>query len=381
MVVGQLTVGILDMKPLKVIAIVAEMVVVCSLAVSSYNAAFGGRDGVHWMAGAPLLTVMALEALRIPTALNLIKSGPVTIFMSLALILGLSVITMEAASIGFENLIFERTRPVVEAEAALEKVMIGQRTINKDAKDREAEISRLSAEADAARAHRKDLGDQKPELQVVQPDKTCWHTVGKGKHARQVSYICNSQSQNDTARANKEAQEAHAAELKTATEQVTDVEKRLAAAEASKPDTHAVTEAREQAECKVADARAMNPMYRVAAAWQKVPVQQLTPEQFEYVKHWAVIALATAVAFSTSMVAVISSMPERGQSNGKLARAIRGWLAARRKTLRRVTGVVRTEFKDRTKVVYVPVDVATGKVLDPAFQPAPPSTPNFKVVG
>ena len=119
------------MKPLKVIAIVAEMVVVCSLAVSSYNAAFGGRDGVHWMAGAPLLTVMALEALRIPTALNLIKSGPVTIFMSLALILGLSVITMEAASIGFENLIFERTRPVVEAEAALEKVMIGQRTINK----------------------------------------------------------------------------------------------------------------------------------------------------------------------------------------------------------------------------------------------------------
>ena len=142
-----------------------------------------------------------------------------------------------------------------------------------------------------------------------------------------------------------------------------------------------VTEAREQAERKVADARAMNPMYRVAAAWQKVPVQQLTPEQFEYVKHWAVIALATAVAFSTSMVAVISSMPERGQSNGKLARAIRGWLAARRKTLRRMTGVVRTEFKDRTKVVYVPVDVATGKVLDPAFQPAPTSTPNFKVVG
>jgi hypothetical protein len=40
-----------------------------------------------------------------------------------------------------------------------------------------------------------------------------------------------------------------------------------------------------------------------------------------------------------------------------------------------------TQFKDRTKVVYVPVDVATGKVLDAAFQPAPsPSTPNFKIV-
>ena len=129
------------MKPLKVIAIVAEAVVVCTLAISSYNAAFGGRDGINWMAAAPLLTVVALESLRIPTALNLIKAGPITILMSLALIVGLSVITMEAASIGFENLIFERTRPVVEAERDLEKVMIGQRTINKSAADRAAEIS------------------------------------------------------------------------------------------------------------------------------------------------------------------------------------------------------------------------------------------------
>ena len=162
---------------------------------------------------------------------------------------------------------------------------------------------------------------------------------------------------------------------------MTEAEKRLAAAEANKPDTHVVVEAREEAQRKVADARSMNPMFRVAAAWQKVPVQQLTSEEFEHVKHWAVIALSAAVAFSTSMVAVISSMPERGQSNGKLARAIRARLAAKRKTLRRISGIVRTEFKDRTKVVYVPVDVATGKVLDPAFQPAPPSTPNFKVVG
>ena len=373
------------MKPLKIIAIVAEAVVVCTLAVSSYNAAFGGRDGINWMAAAPLLTVVALESLRIPTALNLIKAGPITILMSLALIIGLSVITMEAASIGFENLIFERTRPVVEAERDLEKVMIGQRTIDKNAADRANEIKRLTADLEAARTHRKELGDQKPELQEVAPDKTCWRvvTLGRGKraHSQRVSYNCNSQAQNDTSRGNKEAQEARAAELKTATEQVTDAEKRLADAEANKPDTHVAVEAREEAQRKVAEARAMNPMYRVAAAWQKVPVQQLTSEEFEHVKHWAVIALSAAVAFSTSMVAVIASMPERGQSDGKLARAIRARLAAKRKTLRRISGIVRTEFKDRTKVVYVPVDVATGKVLDPAFQQAPPSTPNFKVVG
>ena len=163
MVVGQLTERTLDMKPLKIIAIVAEAVVVCTLAISSYNAAFGGRDGINWMAAAPLLTVVALESLRIPTALNLIKAGPITILMSLALIVGLSVITMEAASIGFENLIFERTRPVVEAERDLEKVMIGQRTIDKNAADRADEIKRLTADLDAARTQRKVLGDRQAD--------------------------------------------------------------------------------------------------------------------------------------------------------------------------------------------------------------------------
>ena len=46
---------------------------------------------------------MRRQCLRIPTAFNLIKAGPLTILMSLALILGISVVTMEAATIGFET--------------------------------------------------------------------------------------------------------------------------------------------------------------------------------------------------------------------------------------------------------------------------------------
>ena len=233
------------MKPLKIIAISAEAVVIAMLAISSYNVAFGGRDGINWMAGAPIIAVVALECLRIPTALNLVKAGVFTMLMSFALIAGLSVITMEAASIGFENLIFERTRPVVEAERDLEKVMIGQRTIDKNAADRADEIKRLTADLDAARTQREVLGDQKPELQPMPPNETCSADVGIGKHAQRASWNCNSQVQKDTANANKKAQEAHAAELKTATEQVTDAEKRLAATEANKPDTHVAVEARE----------------------------------------------------------------------------------------------------------------------------------------
>jgi hypothetical protein len=47
---------------------------------------------------------------------------------------------------------------------------------------------------------------------------------------------------------------------------------------------------------RVADVRLMNPMFRVAAAWQRTPVEDLTSEQFESVKHWAVIALSVATA-------------------------------------------------------------------------------------
>jgi hypothetical protein len=358
------------MTNFKKIIVGMEVVVIGALSLASWQAAFGGHDGVNWLVGAPLIAVMALEALRIPTAFNLIKAGPITVIMSLAMIIGISVITMEAGTISFENLIFERTRPVAEAERDLDKIMIEQTTIDRDAKAQADTVAKLTADLKAARQHREDIGNQKPELQQVAADKTCYRPGGTKKHPRQIAYNCNSQAQNDTASGNKATQIAHAAELKNASDQVAEAEKRLAEAESVKIGDKATTKAVDAAKQKVADARAMNPMFRVAAAWQKIPVQDLSSEQFEQVKHWAVVALAFAVAFTTTLAAVISSMPERGKG-GKLSRMIRARLAAKRKTLRRINERVVTEVKQQTKLVYVPVDVATGKILDPAFQPKP----------
>ena len=359
------------MKPLKAFAIGAEIVIVASLTIGSYNAALAGKDGLNWMAAAPLAIVLALETLRIPTALNLIRANIFTMLLSVALIIGLSLITMESASVSFESLIYARALPVASAERDLEKIMIGQRDIDKDAKEQSEKIARLTADLQAARQHREDIGNQKPELQQVAPDKTCYRPGGTKKHPRQIAYNCNSQAQNDTAKGNKGAQDAHNAELASATDQVVTAEKRLADVENEKVDTKATDEALEEAKRKVAEERATNPMYRVAAAWMEVPVQRLTAEQFETVKHYAVLVLSAAAAFVTSLIAIISSLPDRGKSNGKLVRMIRARLAAKRKTLRRIDERVRTEFKDRTKLVYVPVDAATGKMLDPAFQPKP----------
>lgn len=64
------------MKPLKIFSIVAEVTVIASIGAASAHAAFGGvpaGEAVDWLAGAPLLTVAALETLRLPVAFQLPK--------------------------------------------------------------------------------------------------------------------------------------------------------------------------------------------------------------------------------------------------------------------------------------------------------------------
>ena len=372
------------MKPLKIFSIVAEVTVIASIGAASAHAAFGGvpaGEAVDWLAGAPLLTVAALETLRLPVAFQLPKLRFFGLLLSTAMLAGLTVITGEAASIAFETLLDARARPVVEAETELKKIEISHDSLDTVAARQKAVVEQATADLAAARQHRADI-DKPVVLQTVAPDKKCSATVGKGKHARVITWVCNSDIQNKEANGNVEAQAAHNVELKAASDLVAAAQAKLTEAESAKVDMSKSDDDLKLAEQKVADARSSNPMYRVAASWQGTPVQQLTSEQYEHVKHYAVIALATATAVTSALVAVISNLPERGpKGDGKLARAIRGWLAARRKTLRRINERVVTEFKDRTKVVYVPVDVASGKVLDPAFRPGPTSaTPNFKVV-
>ena len=117
--------------------------------------------------------------------------------------------------------------------------------------------------------------------------------------------------QAEAVRANAAAQEAHADELKSASVLVAAAEARLASV-APAPDMRASDEAVADARRNVADTRAMNPMFRVAATWSRTPVEQLTSEQFESVKHWAVLALSAATAFATALAAVVASLPERG---------------------------------------------------------------------
>jgi hypothetical protein len=366
------------MKPLKMFCIGAEIAVVASLAASSYYIAVSGmRSSAELLAAAPLVTILALESLRLPIAFHIPKQKLLGMAMSIAMVCGISVITMEAASMAFENLIFQRTRPVVEAEAALKTAVITHDSIGEVNARHNHEIARLTADLESARKHREEVGDQKPPTMPIPGDRI---VTTRDKQGRVRQWNAAAGAQNTAAKADASAITGHLAELKAATDAVTKAQDALSAVSANAPEMHSSDEEVAHAKQKVADARSQNPMFRVAATWQRVPVQDLTSEEFEAVKHYAVIALAAATAFVTALAAVISSLPERtAEGESKLGRALRKTLAARRKTLRRIKERVVTEVKERTKIVYVPVD-ATGAILDPAFKAAPADRPNLRAV-
>jgi hypothetical protein len=368
-----------ESSQLKRWAIGAEVTVVSTLALSSYNVAFGGAHGVNWMAGAPIATVIALESLRVPTALHIMKAGLLGKVMSAALIVGISVITMEAASLAFENLIFERTRPVAEAELSLKKAEDNQGSLKGTIGERDQERAKTRLDVESARAHRaavdKPIAQSppppplppstqlKPQLLTVpapvitvQRDKKGRkHTIVTNKaaideanqknqdiqleaahgnaDAQRTTEEANADAQRKWAEANKAVQDAHDAELKTADAAIAAAQAKLDAV-APDPDMKAAKEAVLEAQRQVEDARASNPMFRVAASWQKKPVSQLSLEEFEAVKHWAIIALAGATAIASALVGIVASYAEAytGQPS-KLNRMLRAWIARRRKPI------------------------------------------------
>jgi hypothetical protein len=364
----------LKMNALKVAAIGAEAVVVSTLAISSYHIAFSGTSS-DWLAGAPIITVVALESMRLPLAFRLTRMKFMGKVCGVAMLAGLSVITGEAASIAFENLIFERTRPIVEAERDLVKATLDQRSLKTSADRLTEERARLTADRDAAQKHRQNIDKPPtllpppaalpyptllppPTLEAIPPTILC-----NGKKG--VKYICNKYKQDEARKRNADAQAttdkenadararvdrenadaraandkangdalaAHNAELAKATAAVNDAQARLDAVPAA-PDMSASDKDLKLAQQRVSDARAFNPMFRVAAAWKKIPAEDLSTQEFEQVKHWAVIGLAGATALAMSLAAVIATFAERGKGDGKLIRAIRAYYARKRKPI------------------------------------------------
>jgi hypothetical protein len=111
----------------------------------------------------------------------------------------------------------------------------------------------------------------------------------------------------------------------------------------------------------VEKARAQSPLHRLTMAIYRT--DDLPAGAYATVKGAVVFLLAGALALGTLLAGWISVVPPREGRASKLSRAVRAFLAARRKTLRRIQETVRTEYRDRTVYVHVPVSL-DGVVLD-----------------
>src|SRR4029077_5605014 len=108
------------------------------------------------------------------------------------------------------------------------------------------------------------------------------------------------------------------------------------------------------------------------ADWQKVPVQQLTSDQFDTVKYWAVLGLAGATAATSTLLAVIASLLDRPNPPSKLNRMLRAWIARRRKPIvTRVDVPGPVEYQDREVPVPGPERIVLQDVVKEVPVPGP----------
>jgi hypothetical protein len=403
---------------LKIVTWGLEATVITTLAVSSYHVAFADvTTASDYLSGVSLLTVAALECSRVPVALNLTRQRLTGFLLSGVMLAGLSAITFEAATMAYGNLITQRTRAVVAAEQDQAKALSARATANADVIKYNDLVKQRTDALATARKYQTDIAQTvvsqsamptqlpmpvyvKPVPQPVPAPVMCRINGKKGSYTvicnrdaiaavnkanadaerkAQEAYEAdraetikkNGETQTTVGSQNRDAQAAHDAADKAASDAVKDAEAKLAAVGPA-PDMHAYDRAIEEANQRVIDARATNPMYQVAADWQKVPVQQLTSDQFDTVKHWAVLGLAGATATTSTLLAVIASLLDRPNTPSKLNRMLRAWIARRRKPIvTRVDVPGPIEYQDREVPVPGPERIVLQDVVKEVPVPGP----------
>jgi hypothetical protein len=316
-------------RRLMVATVLAEAIIIPTCAWTAFRLA-GGDIGIT----APLLAVSALEACRIPLssyATRLKLKAKLTAILALA---GIGVLTGEVMTVGFASLLDARLAPITEAAA--------ERDAAREHLDAErAVLDRLGIEVVEARGSLADLSSHAPALAEVR-SQTCLGRRGRSFDCTPISAL----------RANAATQAAYDSRLKQAQETLGRAQERLRAS----PGVKDAEQALRASETHLRAAMAANPMARLAEGF--------TDAQLDRVKSVVAVSLGFALAFATSLMAFLAHLQPRDDRPGKVARAARALLARWRRPIRRdVPGPV--QYRERVRVIYLPTDPVSGRVLDP----------------
>ena len=340
------------MNTLKVTAVGSEIAVLGATAAVAWGLVAGAGD---IRVTAPIIVAAtALELTRLPLVMRVPKLGFAAGIGALTLAASLSIVTAETLALGVDSLLTARSLSLTAAETRLAEAQVSFDAAKADGARRDEERNRLTGEVAAAQQHSEEIGRETVSLQN--------NAAVSAYRGRRGWVAPGSAAANAAASANARAQAEHTRRASVAE---ADLATARAALAALKPvDIKAEEETLVAAKRSVDRERAANPMSRIAASFHQVDTANLRAEDYQGFRRFVTLSLATLMAVGTLAAGLISALPERGERRpSKLSLALRKMIAARRKTLRRIKE--RVEFRDRVKIVHVPVDRATGLVLDP----------------
>jgi hypothetical protein len=328
------------MKALTIAAVGAEATVLGAVGTVAYGLV--APAGPTPVVIGTLTACLAVEATRMPLVMRAASLGPLARCGALALALCASTITFETLALGVEATLDARALPAAQAE---EKLAEAQAELNST----KTIADRLTGEVEAARRHVEEISREpvslanNPAVTVVH-DRKGWRAPGNG------AALAASQG-------NARAQDAHSRRLATAEADLAAARSAASQGPSMANSERAVAEAGKAVE----KATSESPLHRLTRAVYRT--DDLPPGAYATVKGAIVFSLAGALALGTLLAGWVSVLPERRARPSKVSLAIRRLIAARRRKIRQYEPTIVTRFRDR--VVYVPVDSATGQILNP----------------
>jgi hypothetical protein len=321
------------------VAYEAVVIGVCLFAGANMALAHGGSIAM----ALPLVLISVAEALRIPLAGWATRLRLLPRLMAGVVLLAIAVGSAEGLALAFEQMVNNRVLTVMdlqrelrEASARLEAVAMAQKTARDD-------VSRIDAAIAAAVAET----PKQPSLS----GRTC-----AGKNGRPQTCAADIVAQKNYS----DSAKLHAATLAGLRHERTVAQEKASASAPSSELTETVASVRDRLSFELAQ----SPMHRLAAMAFGVPVEKLTLAQFETVKKWAVGLLAVAFATMSMFVSIVAhAKPDDGRP-GRVERAIRSYIARKRRGVahvRTVERVIAVPGPETVRVKFIPYDMKQGR--------------------
>jgi hypothetical protein len=345
----------------------------CVISITAYtglNMAVA-RGGSFAMA-LPLLMIAAAETLRIPLSGYATQlSWPKQILAGLVLI-AIALGSAEGLSLAFEQFVNNRVVSISQAQRSFLKAKAIVDTQKND--KRLDQIALAVARDDVARLDvaLRDFLNNPPGLPSFS-GRTCTGRFGK-------AVTCDSDRRAQETYA--QARQSHNLQLENLRAERQEAQVRVDQLKLTPKADMLATETFDDARQHLIEEMSQSPIHRFTASIYGVPVEDLTENQFQTVKKYGVISLAIAFAIVSMLASVVVHTEPHDKSESKVSRALRAWIARRRKPIVRVVEkIIETpvevikEVERRIEVPvekivfkYIPFDYTTGRRASPEYE-------------